>query len=237
MRLLVWPIDPARSLARALAAHVAEVSEGPSWGAASALAAGTCDLALVPTLEVLRDPGAFELVESVGLLGEVSPEVVLVVGGPLDRVRTLAFDPHHAQEALLAAVLLREHYGVQPTFAAADPATPLAERLAKHDAALVAVRDVVDLPAGAMALDLGAEWMDLTTRPFPWALLAARPGELPHGAGALLAASARAAEAPEGWQFLLSGYGHAGLDEFASHLFYHGALQDLPGLAATDSED
>jgi predicted solute-binding protein len=237
MRLLVWPIDPARALGRALAPHVAEILEGPSWEAASSLAARTGDLALVPTLEVLRDPDAFELVEGVALVGAASPEVVLVVSGPLDRVRTLAFDPRHPQEALLAAVLLREHYGVQPTFAASDPAAPLTDRLAKNDAALVPIEDARELPAGTIALDLGAEWMDLTTRPFPWGLLAARPGELPDGAGAILAASARSAEAPERWQFLLAGYGHAGLEEFAGHLFYHGALQDLPGLTATDSAD
>jgi predicted solute-binding protein len=234
MRLAIWPLDPARALGAALEGLVASVAEVEPWDSAAALADGRCEIALVPTLEVLRSPSLFDVVPGVALAGEASPSMALVVGKGLDHVRTLAFDPRYAQEALLAAILLREHYGAEPSFAADDPAAPLAERLGKHDAALVPTLLAGDLPPGAVALDLGAEWMDLTTRPFVWGLLAARAGELTGAAARSLAAAARAAEAPTGWQFTLAGYGHEGLTEFAGHLFFHGALQEMPELSFVD---
>jgi predicted solute-binding protein len=234
MRLAVWPLEPARALGAALAGHVSSVIEVEPWEAASSLAEGRCDLALVPTLEVLRTPASFDVVPSVALAGDTSPSLVLVVGTSLDRVRTLAFDPRYAQEALLAALLLREHYGAEPTFAADDPAASLASRLEKHDAALVQLALSHDLPPGAVALDLGTEWMDLTTRPFVWGLLVARGGELTGVDARKLAGAARAAVAPAEWQFTLAGYGHEGLVEFAGHLFFHGALKEVPELSFVD---
>jgi hypothetical protein len=81
-----------------------------------------------------------------------------------------------------------------------------------------------------LVLDPGAEWMDLTTRPFVWGLLVARAGELDAATAALAARAAAAGEPPAGWQFTLGGYGESGLQEFASHLFYHGALAGMPDL-------
>ncbi len=234
MRLAVWPVEPARALGTALAGHVADVIEVEPWEAASALAEGRCDLALVPTLEVLRNPASFDVVPGGALAGDASPSLLLVVGAQLDSVRTLAFDPRYAQEALLAAILLREHYGVQPAFAADDPSLPLSTRLEKHDAALIPRSMADEMPAGIVTLDLGAEWLDLTTRPFVWGLVVARSGELTGVAARNIAGAARAAEPPAGWQFTLGGYGHEGLTEFAGHLFFHGALQEMPDLTFAD---
>jgi predicted solute-binding protein len=234
MRLLIWPVEPARSLGRAIGRYFMESGECDPWEAAAALAEDRCDVALVPTLDVLRDPSAFDVVPGVALVGTTSPNVTLVVGSALDAVRSLAFDPRFAQEALLAAVLLREHYGAEPAFAADDPAAPLADRLVRHDAALIPAGAANDLPEGVIALDLGAEWLELTTRPFVWGLLAARAGTLALADGRSIAVAARAAEPPEGWQFTLAGYGHDGLAEFAGHLFFHGALPDIPELTLVD---
>jgi predicted solute-binding protein len=233
VRLAVWPVDSARSLARALAGKVGEIVEVPAWQASAALIEGHADLALVPTLDVLRDPSSFDIAPDVALVGESSPEIVLVIRGPLNAVRSLGFDPRYAQEALLAAVLLREHYGAEPVFAPDDPVAPLSDRLARHDAVIAHRRDATSLPAGALVLDPGAEWIELTARPFVWGLLAARAGELDPATGATVAGAVASAEAPPGWQFTLGGYGSAGLEEFAGHLFYHGALAGLPEIPGT----
>ena len=228
MRLATWPVDPARDFARALGDRVSEVVEVPAWQASAALAQGHCDVALIPTLEVLRDSSALDVVPNLALVGETSPEIVLAVGSGLDAVRTLGFDPRYPQEALLAAVLLREHYGAEPVFAPDDPVAANTERLAKHDAVLVHRREVESIPEGVLVLDPGAEWLDLTTRPFVWGLLAMRAGELDPAAAAMLAAMVARTQPPETWQFTLGGYGESGLEEFAGHLFYHGALAGLP---------
>jgi predicted solute-binding protein len=228
---------------------VTEVVEVAPFEAAAALREGRVDLALVPTLDVLRDPDGLALAPGVGLVGERCPTVRLVVSGALDAVRTVAFDPRYAQEVLLTQLLLREHYGAAPTFAPSDPAAPLAERLAHHDAALVPA----DVPAadgaagegpeGLVVLDLGQEWTDLTLRPFVWGLVAARAGALDAAAAALAGAAAAARptdvtdEEARHYQLTLDGYAQAGLDELVNHLYYHRVLDDLPALPFVESSD
>ena len=238
MRLVVWPVAPARALGEALrrAGPVTEVAEAAPFEAAAALREGHADLALIPTLDVLRDPDAFALVPGVGLVGERCPTVRLVVAGPFDAVKAVAFDPRYAQEVLLAQLLLREHYGAAPTFAPADPAAPLAERLRGRDAALVpADVPVGERPEGAVVLDLGQEWTELTLRPMVWGLVAARAGALDAADAHALAEAAAAPpaesdEAARHYQLTLDGYAHAGLEELVNHLYYHRVLDDLPAL-------
>ena len=238
MRFAVWPVAPARALGEALrgVGPVTEVVTVAPYEAAAALREGRADLALVPTLDVLRDPDAFAVVPGVGLVGERCPTVRLVVAGPLDAVKTVAFDPRYGQEVLLTQLLLREHYGAAPSFAPADSGLPLAERLAGRDAALVPVSDVAE-GEGLVVLDLGQEWTDLTLRPMVWGLVAARAGTLDADVAAALAEAAAAAppadvtdEETRHYQLTLDGYAHAGLDELVNHLYYHRVLDDLPAI-------
>jgi predicted solute-binding protein len=237
MRLAVWPVAPAQALGAALrgAGPVTEVAEVAPFEAAAALREGRVDLALVPTLDVLRDPAGLALVPGVGLVGERCPTVRLVVAGALDAVRTVAFDPRYAQEVLLTQLLLREHYGGAPTFAPADPAAPLEARLAGRDAVLVPADEPVG--EGHVVLDLGQEWTELTLRPMVWGLVAARAGDLDVDAALALAGAAASADPSDvtddearRYQLTLDGYAHAGLEELADHLFYHRVLDDLPSL-------
>ncbi|MDX1420194.1 MAG: MqnA/MqnD/SBP family protein [Rubricoccaceae bacterium] len=165
MRIAVWPVAPARALGAALrdAGPVTDTVEVAPFEASAALRDGRADLALVPTLDVLRDPDAYAVAPGVGLVGERCPTVRLVLAGPLDAVETVAFDPRYGQEVLLTQLLLREHYGAAPAFVPSDPATPLAERLAGHDAALVPAE--AQVPDEAVVLDLGQEWTELRSAP------------------------------------------------------------------------
>jgi predicted solute-binding protein len=237
MRLAVWPVAPAQALGAALAGAgpVTETVEVAPYEAAAALREGRVDLALVPTLDVLRDPEGLALVPGVGLVGERCPTVRLVVAGPLDAVRTVAFDPRYAQEVLLTQLLLREHYGAAPAFVPAGPASSLEARLAGLDAALVPVDEPVG--EGPVVLDLGQEWAELTLRPMVWGLVAARAGALDAAAARALADAASSAapsdvtdDGARRYQITLDGYAHAGLDELVNHLYYHRVLDDLPAL-------
>ena len=242
MRLAVWPVPPAQALADVLAeaGPVTEVSMVAPYDAVAALREDRADLALVPTLDVLRDPEAFELLPGVALVGEQDPLLRLVLGSPLDQIRRIAFDPRYGQAALLAQIVLKEHYGARPSFSPVDPAIPLDATLADRDAAFV--------PLGTetgthVALDLGQEWTELTLRPMVWGLVAARAGALDADDARALAEAAAVppeeTEALRHYQLTLDGYGHAGLDELVSHLYYHRVLDDLPALpfVATPQED
>lgn len=236
MRIAVWPVPPALALADALAGagSATEVAAVEPFEAASALHSERADLALVPTLDVLRAPEAFELVPGVALAGERDPLTRLVLGSPLDRIRTVAFDPRHAQAALLAQLVLREHYNGRPAFVPAGPDASLDALLDAHDAVLAPA----DAEIGERtALDLGQEWTDLTLRPMVWGLLAARPGTLDPEAARVLRNAAAAAspeavrdEGARAYQLTLDGYAHGGLDEFVKYLYYHGTFADLPDL-------
>ena len=240
MRLAVWPVLPARALVRALGDLATDVVEVEPHEARGALDDGRADLALVPTLDVLRAHGGLEAVPGVALAGERSPRRRLVVGSALDAVETIAFDPRDGQEAILAQLVLREHYGVAPTFGLSDPATPLADVLATHSAALVDGRDPV--PDGAVVLDIGQEWTDLTLRPYPWALLCARADALDEATVARVRAAVRAAPPSDDllqdgaavYQLTLDGYAADGLDQLAELLFATGTLSEIPAVPFAD---
>ncbi|OZC03167.1 hypothetical protein BSZ36_09390 [Rubricoccus marinus] len=240
-RIAVWPVAPAAVLGRVLADVLGgEVVAVESHQAAGALVSGEADLALIPTLSVLRTPEAFSLVPGVGLVGERSPSRTLVLAGGLGDIETVAFDPRWGQEALLTQLLLREHYDLKPTFSPVPDGTPLAEQLAAHGAALVSPD--TQIPDGAVVLDLGQEWTDLTTRPMVWGLVASGPGVLTPEAALALAEAVADAGDPTGegtYQLSLTGLGYDGLEALSDHLFYTGtlgAIPELPFVPVTDEE-
>lgn len=238
MRLAVWPAAPARALARVweAAGLVRETVEAEPHEIRARLDAGTVDLALLTALDVLRAHDGLDLVPGVGLVGEAGPRRALVVGSALDQIRTVGFDPRDTQEALVAQLVLRELYNLAPTFALADLSAPLTMLLGTHDAVLAPADAVV--PDGAVRLDLGREWTDLTLRPMPWGLVAARAGALPLVAAEALAAAVAQAEPddalrPDGvgaYQLTLDGYALDGLAELAEYLFATGTLTEIPDL-------
>ncbi len=249
MRLAVWPAAPARSLARALRGAVGadgrpivtEVVEAEPHVLRAALDAGDVDLALLATLDALRAPDGLALVPGVALVGEAGPRRAIVATAALDAIATVGFDPRDTQEALLAQLVLREAYGLAPTFALADLAQPLDALLDAHGAVLAPAD--APTPDGAYRLDLGREWTDLTLRPMPWGLVAARAGTLSPETAAALAAAATApppddealvADGAIAYQFTLDGYATDGLDELAEYLFATGTLTEIPGLPFVD---
>ena len=237
MRLAVWPVGPARALAAALADVVAVTFEVEPNAARAALDEGRADLALVPTLDVLRGHEGLEVVPGVALAGEASPRRTLVVGSALDAIESIAFDPRDQQEALLTQLVLREHYGTQATFALAAPDEPLADVLSRASAALV--DPALDRPEGTFALDPGREWTDLTLRPYPWGLVAAPEGTLSAEDARRIRAAVQAfteAEPPDtlrldgvvAYQLTLDGYAMDGLDQAAEYFFETGTLTEVP---------
>ncbi|GAB5537157.1 MAG: hypothetical protein Rubg2KO_34060 [Rubricoccaceae bacterium] len=242
MRLAVWPVDSARALGHVLADTLrqlddaVELVELDPHEARTALVGDHVDLALVPSLDLLRDAEGLEVMPGPALVGEASPTLRLVVGVPLDQITTIGFDPRYGQEALLAQLVLKEHYGVEPVFRLVEPGTPLTDALATHGTVLAPVTE--PLPEGTVPLDLAREWTDLTLRPFVWGLVAMRKdalspdivrqlGEAVRSVGPL---DALVVEGVAVFQLTLDGYAIDGLDEFTEHLFATGTLTEIPGL-------
>ena len=236
MRLAVWPVDPARALGDALSGVVSEVVEMEPWETAAALRAGTVDLALVPTLDLMRDASGLDLMPGVALAGERSPRRALAAAVGLDAIQTIGFDPRDAQEALLAQLVLREHYGAAPVFELVPPGTPLAESLDAHGTVLA--EPSADLPDGAYWIDPALEWLELTLRPFVWGLVAAREDEVDVPMATALRDAAAAAETTDAlrvdgvavYGLTLGGLAVDGLAEAAEHFFATGTLKEIPEL-------
>ncbi|MEM6326980.1 MAG: MqnA/MqnD/SBP family protein [Bacteroidota bacterium] len=233
----VWPHPAAQALGTLLTEVVGgrAVTVQP-WAATASVTDGSADLALVPTLAVLRQPEAFSLAPGAGLVGSASPTKVLGVGVAVGAVETVAFDPRDGQEALLAQLVLREHFDLRPQFVPVEDAG--AEAVVTHGAALVAPG--TDLEAGSVTFDLGREWVDLTSRPMPWGLVASRRGEMPPEVARAVHDAALAAGDPTGtgeFQLSLAGYGYDGLEALADHLFYTGSIPAIPELPFAPMEE
>ncbi|MEL7170734.1 MAG: MqnA/MqnD/SBP family protein [Bacteroidota bacterium] len=257
MRFASWPYEPLRVLSYALEeGPVSQTDALVPTAVADALIRGTADVGLVPTLDVLLKPDLYDLVPGVGVVSEPWPYARLAVRVPLDQIEAVGFDPRDRQEALLAQTLLREHYGLRPSFRPADPASQsAADRYAAHDALLLVGDDaqaVVQEVAGeGVVLDLGHEWLELTLRPMVWGLLAAPAGSLDiaealalrdaarHAEQARSEAIARAGGTPDPTgalrlagvaSFTLDGYALDGLEQWIQHLYFHGTLEEPPEL-------
>lgn len=143
---------------------------------ADQLAAGDLDVALIPSVECLRNPD-YEVVSdacvathgpvlSVKLYSRVNPGAI----------RTLALDEGSRTSATLARVMLLEKYGVDPE----RRALPIEMSVQHTDAdAILLIGDrAMHEPQGDFdaVWDLGEEWLAWTGLPFVFAMWVARRG-------------------------------------------------------------
>lgn len=161
---------------------------------ASALAAGELDVALVPSVEVLRADGGYEVVSDACVAaGGPVRSVKTYFRVPPGEVRTLALDEGSRTSAALAQVLLRNKYGVEPAteplpLDSGSPGASDAISCTTADAILL-IGDRAMFPVSeefAAVWDLGEEWLTWTGLPFVFAVWAARRNEVPAGLAELL---------------------------------------------------
>jgi chorismate dehydratase len=140
------------------------------------LEAGRLDVALVPSIEVLRHAN-YEVVSDacVATHGPVM-SVKLYSRVPFGMIRSLALDAGSRTSAALVRIMLRERYGVIPRL---EPfpfeQSPSATRA---DALLMIGDRAMHQPEGEFVgtWDLGEEWLRWTGLPFVFAVWAARAG-------------------------------------------------------------
>jgi chorismate dehydratase len=162
---------------------------------ASRMQAGELDLALLPIVELARNPALVVVPGlAIGSFGNCR-SVLLVSKSPLAEVRSVALDPDSRTSNALARVLFAEAWGGDPSFAVGP--RDLATALAEHDAA-VRIGDKAlfePLPDGVAVHDLGGAWTVRTTLPFVFAAWTARPGVVDREIYEILHASRRAGAA------------------------------------------
>ena len=145
------------------------------------------DLGLIPSIEYARNPGRYCIVPDVaiGCRGEVLT-VRLFFRGAVEDITSIAVDRSSQTSIALLRILMKERYGLEPTF---EPAPPdLDQMLHSADAALLIgdpVLPLVDPTLTAVApshvgdrqsLDLGREWVEFSGHPFVFAFWAGKPG-------------------------------------------------------------
>lgn len=138
------------------------------------LAAGFLDVALIPSVELLRDAD-YEIVSDacVATHGPVL-SVKLYSRVPPSDIRTLALDEGSRTSAALSRILLAERYGVEPELRPLPLESSTSECLA--DAILLIGDRAMHPPREEFAVtwDLGEEWLRWTGLPFVFALWAGR---------------------------------------------------------------
>jgi chorismate dehydratase len=161
---------------------------------ADQLAAGRLDVALIPVIELFRDPG-YRIVSDacIACRGPVM-SVKLFFRTPPAKVASLAIDEGSRTSAALARILLAEQHGVRPAIESLPIDAGLGDTRA--DAVLVIGDRALDrgaTPGEARAFqvvwDLGDEWCRWTGLPFVFAVWAARPGIDARAVEPLLAAA------------------------------------------------
>lgn len=144
---------------------------------ADELSAGEMDVALIPSIEVLRNPD-YEIVSDacVATHGPVL-SVKLYSRVPMSEIRSLALDEGSRTSATLARIMLNERFGVLPKtellplgFTPEDTAA---------DAVLLIGDRAMKSPRGRFVAtwDLGEEWTQWTGLPFVFAMWAARSND------------------------------------------------------------
>ncbi len=143
---------------------------------ADALAAGSLDIALVPSIELAAHP-AWRVVSDacIGCLGPVL-SVKLLFRVPPNEVRTLALDEGSRTSAVLAQILLNSLYDLRPALrrlpleAGPDEEDADAVLMIGDRAIRVDDREYVDV------WDLGDRWCRWAELPFVFAMWVARAG-------------------------------------------------------------
>ena len=142
---------------------------------ADGLEAGRFDVALIPSVEMLRNP-SYQIVSDavIACRGPVL-SVKLFSRVPLAEIRTLALDEGSRTSVALVQILLLQRYGLQPALQPLESAKSLGET--DTDAVLLIGDRAIHSPAGPFAAiwDLGDEWWRQYQLPFVFAMWTARP--------------------------------------------------------------
>lgn len=157
-----------------------ELVEALPSDCAAALAAGDCDLALVPVASYVDHP-EWEVVPGIGIGCRGAVETVIVCAErPIEDVDIIYLDGASRSSALLLRLLLHER-GLSPQLERVEHGR--GEALVRASGGAAAALIIGDAAFGLRdrfdhTWDLGAKWFEATGLPMVFAFWAARPGVL-----------------------------------------------------------
>ena len=156
---------------------------------ADGLAAGRLDVALIPSIEYVRQPGSTIVSDACISCDGPVRSVKLYSRVPVGQMRRLALDEGSRTSAVLTRILLAERFGVRPAVEPLPIGSALDESAA--DATMLIGDRGMIAPPGKFEFvwDLGQEWSQWTGLPFVFAAWVARPGAELQGIGRILAAA------------------------------------------------
>ena len=164
---------------------------------AALLHEGAADLGLIPSIEYLQRPD-YRVVPGIAVAssGPVA-SVALFSQRPATAIRSIAVDSSSRTAVALLRILCAQWFEIEPTFVKMRP--DLMPMLKRYDAALMIGDGALFTDhesAGLEKVDLGEEWVAMTSLPFVWAFWVGRRGVVtdPH-LDALQAARQRGLEA------------------------------------------
>lgn len=147
---------------------------------AAMLAAGECEIALIPVIEYQRIPGLRLIAEIAVASKQQVRSVLLAARRPLEEAREVFLDSSSRTSQTLVKILFARRYNTQPVFSQRTPDAGIeCENMLEGDAALVIGDPAMRLSASARRLgvriyDLAEEWRALTGLPFVFAVWAVR---------------------------------------------------------------
>ncbi len=256
-RIGIPPHFYCEPLARPLR-NAAEVHLVPDAVAVNAvnLRSHRLDAALLGPLDYARDGSEYFIPRGVAISSRASNgSVAIHMREGVRKISSLAVDPSSNSEIVLAKIILKEEFDIEPVLV--PLIGPLEAMLQKADAALLtgdqALRESL---RRREALDLVESWVSLTGLPYVFAVwctpergLAGRElALLQQGADAapsilteIAADESRRQAFPgctpeelaaylESFSFSLTDDAEEGLKEYLKYLYYHGILADVPDL-------
>lgn len=154
--------------------------EAPSR-CARLLAAGECEIALIPAIEYQRIPG-LRIIPGLAVASKERVRSVIIASrSPLSAVRRLALDTSSRTSQALARIIFHCRFGAEPEMIerSPDPDSGYQNMFEGTDAALVigdpAMKvEVIADRLGLQIHDLAAEWREMTGHPFVFAVWAVR---------------------------------------------------------------
>ena len=262
MQLALWDHPALDLFALALdevtAGTSVEAERQPARTCLELVQDGLVDLALVPTVDLLHDPSEFDVLPAVALSSWAYPFArIELEEGMTHKAAKLAVPPDSGWETLVARIVLREHYGIEPEVTVVTDPSDLAAHRAKTK--LDVTNEALTRETNSVMLDLGQEWYELASYPLVWGLFVARKGTSQPRMIRLLRRTAEHAEerraawlgeqrlSPEAeafqrdsLRFRLDDVAIAGLTELRQFLFFYRITDDVPNLnfvALPDEED
>ncbi len=254
LTIALWD-DPTEPLIRSgfhegLSSGAFAIRKGSADQCERWLRSGEVDVSLLPSMAILRDVGAFDILPAVAVSSWGTPYCSLVsrckIGDPIN---SIALHPRNAQEALVARIVLKEHYGMTPELMPVDR-TEARELLASDsDAVLLVGGHFSTEDPDLQVYDLGQEWYELVNYPMVWGLFAVRKGEADPAVACSVRDAVQAADrsrepfvaSADGIQEIEAYFEDnlrlrfddlavASLTNFREYLFYYGITADVPDL-------